>query len=194
MLTSITPLGERGRGHRWPVTAGWLIIGHVAGGLALGVALSTVGWTTRRAGIDPGESTATLLIGAVVLAAAAFDLSGHTILGRRQVDERWLGAYRGWVYGSGFGLQLGFGLVTVVNTALVAALLVAGALVPVSGALLLGCVYGLVRGIGATANGWVRSVADLRRLHRWLDGSEDRARWVGATVGVAAAVAGVAIT
>jgi hypothetical protein len=28
---------------------------------------------------------------------------------QRQVDERWLTTYRGWVYGAGFGFQLGAG-------------------------------------------------------------------------------------
>lgn len=30
----------------------------------------------------------------------------------RQVDEDWLARYRGWVYGAGFGTQLGLGVVT----------------------------------------------------------------------------------
>ena len=36
---------------------------------------------------------------------------------RRQVDERWLDEYRGWVYGAGYGAQLGLGVTTVVSSA-----------------------------------------------------------------------------
>ena len=50
----------------------------------------------------------------------AVDLSNRTVPGpRRQVDERWLDRYRGWVYGVGYGSQLGLGIVTVVIVAFV---------------------------------------------------------------------------
>jgi hypothetical protein len=35
---------------------------------------------------------------------------------RRQVDEMWLQAYRGWAYGAGFGAQLGSGVATTITT------------------------------------------------------------------------------
>ena len=34
---------------------------------------------------------------------------------RRQVDENWLATYRGWVYGAGFGAQLGVAFATIVT-------------------------------------------------------------------------------
>ncbi len=37
----------------------------------------------------------------------------------RQVNEDWLADFRGWVYGAGFGVQLGTGVVTIVTTAAV---------------------------------------------------------------------------
>ena len=46
-------------------------------------------------------------------------MTGRRLPGRRQVNEDWLVAYRSWVYGAGFGLQLGAAVATVVNTALV---------------------------------------------------------------------------
>ena len=193
MLTSITPLGERGRGQRWAVTSAWLMVGHLSGGLALGGLLALVGATSRATVGTPSEALSTVVIGVVVVIGAAFDLSGRQLPGRRQVDERWLTTYRGWVYGGGFGLQLGFGLVTVINTALVAAVLVAGVLVPAVDALILGLVYGAVRGFAATATGWVRSVADVHRLHRWLDLSERTARRGAASVGTLTAIAAVVI-
>ena len=47
---------------------------------------------------------------------------------RRQVNERWLDDYRGWVYGLGFGAQLGLGVTTVVTSAATYATLLACAL------------------------------------------------------------------
>ena len=38
---------------------------------------------------------------------------------RRQVNERWLDQFRLWVYGAGFGWQIGTGLATYVKTAAV---------------------------------------------------------------------------
>jgi hypothetical protein len=175
------------------VTSVWLMVGHLGGGLALGGLLAGVGTMIRFWVGTPGEAGATVLIGVVVLLAALFDMAGKRLPGRRQVDERWLTTYRGWVYGGGFGLQLGFGLVTVVNTALVAGVLVAGVVVPAVDALVLGVAYGAVRGVAATATGWVRSVGDLRRLHRWLDVSERPARWVAASIGAVSAVAAAMI-
>ena len=36
MLASITPLSERGRGHRYRSTAGWFVAGATVGGATLG--------------------------------------------------------------------------------------------------------------------------------------------------------------
>ena len=47
---------------------------------------------------------------------------------RRQVNERWLDQYRSWVYGSGFGWQIGNGLSTYITTAAVYLMVVLGAL------------------------------------------------------------------
>lgn len=177
MLTSITPLGERGRGNRWGHTAAWLVVGHVVGGALLGgsaAALAAGAAALGVAGVSGAASHDVVVatVAAVAAAAIVFDLAGGRVPGRRQVDERWLTTYRGWVYGLGFGVQLGFGLVTVVNTALVVALLVAVVLVaPVAG-VGLGALYGTVRGLAAVGSGRVRSVGDLHRLHRLLDRHE----------------------
>ena len=172
MLTSITPLGERGRGHRFWLTRTWLIIGHVVGGLALGAILALASIVVDATVGRPASTAALVAIAVATVAAVVGDLAGVVVPGRRQVDERWLTAYRGWVYGLGFGAQLGFGLVTVVNTLLLGAVLVAGVVLAPGEAVLLGGVYGLARGGGATANGRIRTVNDLHRLHRLLDRSE----------------------
>ena len=91
---------------------------------------------------------------------------------RRQVDDRWLARYRGWVYGVGFGFQLGLGVVTVVTTAAVylafAAAVLSGS--AAAGALI-GAAFGAVRWLSILPGGRVRRTADLVRmdgaLRRW---------------------------
>ena len=185
MLTSITPLGERGRGNRWRTTSAWLIFGHVVGGSALGLLLAGVGAILVLLGLELAPPTSTAIVSVVVLGSAVFDLTGRRIPGRRQVDERWLTKYRGWVYGLGFGVQLGLGFVTVVNTALFVAVCVAGVLFPATNSLLLGVVYGATRGLVASVNGRIRDTASLRRMHRRLDSLERPVRW-GASMALAA--------
>jgi hypothetical protein len=97
---------------------------------------------------------------------------------RRQVDERWLDHYRGWVYGAGYGAQLGLGVTTIVSSAatyvaLLAALLAGGA---PGGALILGC-YGAVRGVTPLAAARVRSQRELLDFHRALSRWRSSARW-----------------
>lgn len=172
MLTSITPLGERGRGNKFWLTRTWLVVGHVLGGLALGAVMAVVSLTFAAVLGRPPDTTVVAAIAIAAFLAVVGDIVGLTVPGRRQVDERWLTTYRGWVYGVGFGAQLGFGLVTVVNTLLFGAFLLSGALLPPLSALAVGGVYGLTRGVGATLNGRVRTVNDLRRLHQWIDERE----------------------
>ena len=110
MLTSISPLGERARGNRWWLTVWWLSVGAVLGGAALGVALGAAGWWVGGALSDGMRLV--VLAGACAV-AAAWDMSGRPMPGRRQVNEDWLVSYRSWVYGAGFGLQLGAAVATV---------------------------------------------------------------------------------
>ncbi|MEZ5247497.1 MAG: hypothetical protein R2707_20580 [Acidimicrobiales bacterium] len=192
MLTSITPLGERGRGNRFWLTRSWLILGHLVGGLLLGALLAAASAVVGALVGRPGDAVTLVIVAAATVVAGVGDLVGISVPGRRQVDERWLTSYRGWVYGFGFGAQLGFGLVTVVNTLLLGVVLLSGVLLPPVQTLVLGGVYGLTRGVGATLNGRVRTVNDLRRLHRRLDQSERAVRWTSlgavAIVAVGAAV------
>src|SRR5437870_4974157 len=143
MLASITPLGERGRGRRWGRTTTAYALASGLGGAVVGVVAGTAG-AAARAVVHP--ATAALLIAVVCGLAALLDLPGGPLPGpRRQVDERWLVKYRGWVYGAGFGLQLGLGVVTIVTTASVYAVVALAALTgsPIGGALV-GVVFGLV--------------------------------------------------
>ncbi len=113
----------------------------------------------------------------------------------RQVNERWLDAYRPWVYGSGFGFQIGCGLATYITTAavyltVVLAALTAGPAV----ALGVGVVFGLVRGLAVTLTRHVRTPDALLAFHQrfaallpWAD------RAVLATVLVAAVGLGLEV-
>src|SRR5438552_349493 len=128
MLGSITPLGERGRGRRWGLTVTAYSLGSVAGGATAGAVAGALGAALGAVGASgpalPWVAAATVLAGAAIdAAAAALDPPGRLPGPRRQVNEEWLGRYRGWVTGVGFGFQLGLGVATIVNTAAVYSLL-----------------------------------------------------------------------
>ena len=188
MLTSISPLGERARGNRWWLTLGWMTAGTVLGGAALGAPLGKLGQ------ILPGTADAEWRLVAMALAgmaAAAWDLTGRRFPVRRQVNEDWLSTFRPWVYGLGYGLQLGAAVPTVVNTALVPMLMLAALLTgDTTNGLAIGAVFGTVRGLAVTMSHRVRTPDDLRRLHRRLDGASDRVRLLGSLA--AALLAGAA--
>lgn len=190
MLSSITPLGERGRQSRWWITVCAFAFGATAAGALTGAAAGLLGEAVRL-----GSTSPRLRLG--LLAAAAL-LGGGLELGRglpgprRQVDERWLDRYRGWVYGVGYGAQLGVGISTVVTSAatylaLVAALLSAD---PGRGALIVG-LYGAIRGLTPLAGAHVRAPEQLFALHRRL--GRGRARIARAGVAAIAAIAILAL-
>ena len=119
MLGSITPLGERGRGARWEVTAAAFAAGAVAAGAAVGASLGAAGAALDAFAAVP-EPARLAALGAVIAAGLALEsgLAGVRLpAARRQVSEDWLVRYRPWVYGAGFGVQLGAGFLTVVNSA-----------------------------------------------------------------------------
>jgi len=174
MLSSIHPLGERNKGNRWWMTVAAHIVGSVIGGAAVGAALGLVGAVLR-----PVARPAALVI---ALAALAIDLGQpHMPLPRwrRQVDEQWLVAYRGWVYGLGYGVQLGAGLVTIVTAATVylvfALALFSGS---VGAGALIGGVFGLVRGATVLAGARIETVEQLRQFHRRMARAARPTRWV----------------
>jgi hypothetical protein len=146
MLASITPLGERGRRSNWALTTSMHVIGSVAGGAAVGALAGLLGWLTLS-GVSIHVRLAALA--AALALGLAWELARGTVPGpRRQVDERWLDRYRGWVYGLGYGAQLGTGLVTVVVSSTVYVVPVACLLTaePLSGCAI-GAVAGLLRGV-----------------------------------------------
>src|SRR5689334_8163984 len=145
MLASIHPLGERSRRQRWGLTATAYVVGTVAAAALVGATLGWVGSWLPPLGAGAALAAAILALVGVALDARIGGVSVPTI--HRQVDEQWLSRYRGWVYGGGFGFQLGLGVVTVVSSFTVylafgLALLSAS----VAGGLAVGAAFGLVRG------------------------------------------------
>jgi hypothetical protein len=190
MLASITPLGERGRRSTWGVTVGAFVIGAGGAGLAAGALLGFAGSLLVSA-LGPHARLA--LLAAVALVALALDASPLNVPGpRRQVNERWREQYRGWVWGGGYGAQLGVGITTVVLSAatylaLCAAFLAGGA---GRGALIVG-VFGLARGLQPLAAFRVRRPEQLVSFHARLRRRRSGAR--AAECGLLAAILALAL-
>jgi cytochrome c biogenesis protein CcdA len=169
MLASITPLGERGRRSRWGVTVTAFLFGATLAGAAEGALLGLAGSLLLGDGVGAHARLLVLTGGLVV--AVALELLLPAVPGpNRQVNERWLDEFRGWVYGLGFGAQLGLGITTVVtSTATYVAMFVAFlAADPVWGALVLG-VFGAIRGVTPLLAAGVRGPDQLRAFHRRLE-------------------------
>ena len=54
MLSTITPMGERGRGHRYRATAAWFVVGAVLGGPPSGGSMAACAVRSGRADSIPG--------------------------------------------------------------------------------------------------------------------------------------------
>jgi hypothetical protein len=190
MLASITPLGERGRHSHWPVTVSAFIAGATGSGALAGALAGGVGsLALNRLGLDARLA----VLAVATLVAIALDAVTRVPGPRRQVDERWLHEFRGWVYGVGYGAQLGVGVATVVSSAatyvaLVAALLVAD---PGRGAVVMGG-YGLIRGLAVLGSAGVRRPDQLITLHAWLERRRATAS-IGGVALLTAIFAGAAI-
>ena len=203
MLSSLNPVAERARGNRFWVTACWYVVGAAAGGLALGAACAVGAAAVGRAGFSPSvlwTAAAALAVGGVV--------SDTGVLGRslpvhpRQLDERWLLRYRRWLYAVGYGVQIGAGFATYIMSA---AIYLTAALAVLSGswrgAMLVGAVFGTVRGLTILTSAVTRTPDMMRSMHRrlvsWERGSlalavaaqAGAAVWAAALVGRAAVAA-----
>ena len=173
MLATVTPLAEQGRGHRYRRTAAWFIAGGTLGGATLGLLMAGLALGVRAA----SPSTVALAIVACVVAivAAASDrrLGGfHLPFHSRQVNEQWLDQFRPWVYGAGFGWQIGVGLATYIKTAALYLMIVLAALTasPAT-ALAIGTLFGLVRGLAVLLGRGITSPTALAAFHRRFTGA-----------------------
>jgi MFS family permease len=168
MLSSITPLAEHGRGHRYRTTACWFVLGAVVGGALLGLVTALLSAGIGAAGLS-STTLAAFALAAGLLAAASdaprigFRLPVH----HRQVNERWLDQFRPWVYGAGFGWQIGTGVTTYIKTS---AVYLTIALAALTGeprvAVGVGALFGLVRGLGVFLGRGITTPAALADFHR----------------------------
>ncbi len=192
MLSTITPMAERARGHRYGVTATWFVVGAALGGATLGLGAGLLAAGTSALDLS---TTGALGIAAVLAAAAALVDAGtfgrRPPFFRRQVDDAWLARYRAWVYGGGFGWQIGVGLATYIMTAGVV-LTVALAVLTGSpaAAFAIALAFGIARGLVVLLGARLRSPQALGALHARLDALEAPVRW--ALVGLQAGVGAIA--
>jgi hypothetical protein len=169
MLSSITPLGERGRGNRWGTTVAFFVCGSTLGGAALGAILGLVGEGLGRVVPAGGRLAAVAALAAAALVVDALRRPRLLPSWRRQVDERWMDEYRAWVYGVGWGAQLGAGVLTIVSSAgtyLVVAL--AALLGSLPAGIALGATFGLTRGLTLLTARSLTTPASLRSFHQRL--------------------------
>ncbi len=168
MLSSITPLAEHGRGHRYRSTVTWFILGALLGGSALGGLAALFAFGVGALG--PSQTTVFALgaVAAVIALVSDLGVFGLSLpIHHRQVNERWLDQFRSWVYGIGFGFQIGMGLATYIMTAALYLLLVIAALSgSVAVAVSLGAVFGLVRGLAVLLGRSITNPETLRSFHR----------------------------
>jgi MFS family permease len=191
MLSSIHPLGERARGNRWGRTAAFYMAGAVVGGAVVGTIAGGLG-----ALLLPRLSDGLVvgLVTGLAIAAALLDaLHLRVPSPERQVNESWLSRYRSWVYGTGFGFQLGTGVMTFVETAAIYLLWVLAAL---TGSILVGAAigawFGLVRGAALLTVRRVTDPAGLRDYFRRMARLEPVAGRVAITSALLAAAVALA--
>ena len=167
LQAQIHPLGESSRGNIWGVTITAFTIGSMAAGAALCALFAWLGML-----LVPGMSTTTALTITAVLAVVAgvLDLSPvKPLTPRRQVNQDWIGRYRGWVYGLGFGVQLGVGFAVFVMSWGYYAMLGAAFLSrSILAGVLMGAIFGLGRGLLLYPSRWITSPDKLFRFHRKL--------------------------
>jgi hypothetical protein len=202
MLSTITPIGERGRDNRYASTATWYVIGATLGGLTIGalVALPALAPIPTR--------VAALLVAVAALIAMCSDgrVFGRSLpIHHRQVNERWLDHYRGWVYGIGFGWQIGTGVATYIMSAATYLLLVVPALLSPWLALVAWITFGCTRGLTVLVTRDIRTPTQLAALHVRINDSSTAIRNVlvvaegvlltcaAVTLGATAGVIGAAV-
>ena len=165
LQAQIHPLGEGSRGNQWGVTILFFTIGSVTAGMTLGAIFGLAG---SAVGADWTDGARLGLAAIVAVVAGALDLAMvRPWTPRRQVNENWIGRYRGWVYGAAFGIQLGLGFAVFVMSWGYYAMLLASFLThsPLEGAFI-GAVFGLGRGMLLYLSRRITTPEALRSFHR----------------------------
>jgi hypothetical protein len=192
MLSSLNPVSERSRGHRFWVTASWYLAGSTVGGALLGLPLAGAAGAYGALAVPGAVSWGVVIVTAALAVASDVRLGGRSLpVHPRQVDERWLTTYRRWIYAGGYGVQIGAGFATYIMTAAVYVLAVLAVVTgePATafvGALLFGAVRGCAIGVAALA----REPDALRRLLARVERAEPVSALL--TAAVCAAVGAVA--
>ena len=192
MLSTITPLAEQSRGHRFRSTAAWFIVGSIVGGATLGLGCALLAAVVGLLGPSASVVLALAAVAALITSCSDLEVFGVQLpIHPRQVNEVWLGKYRSWVYGSGFGWQIGAGFVTYIMTAAVYLTVALAALTaePLT-ALAVGVLFGTVRGLAILLAAGITSTEKLTSFHRRFDAFAEPVR--RALIGVQLAVAVVA--
>jgi hypothetical protein len=183
MLSTLNPVSEQARGHRFWTTACWYVVGAVVGGAALGLGSAVLAVAFGRLDAPASVAWSVALAGSLVAVVSDARVGGWSLpLHPRQVDERWVDRYRRWLYASGYGVQIGTGFATYVMTAGVylVALLAALTGSPAQ-AFAGGVAFGLVRGLCIVVAAGARSPESLAAVIRRVDS------WAGVSALVAAA-------
>ncbi|MGY6500671.1 MAG: hypothetical protein ACXIVQ_07275 [Acidimicrobiales bacterium] len=164
MLTSIAPLGERSRGHRWSITMVQFIAAATVGGALTGLVAGSLGHLVLD-GAGDGRAWLVLVAASIAFVVDATPARQHLRWPHRQVDEGWFGRYRRWIYATGFGFQLGLGFATVVPAALIVlvAVLAVATADPLAG-VAIGATFGAVRGLSLLVVGRAVDPPTLRRV------------------------------
>jgi hypothetical protein len=168
MLSQLNPVSERARGQRYAVTATWFVVGALAGGATLGSAMLALAFAVEALGVEVAVAAgATAVIALLGAASDAHVLPWSPPFNRRQVNEDWLPRYRGWLYGVGFGWQIGTGVATYIMTAAVFVMIAVGALTgsPIV-AFTVAIVFALARGLVVSATARFTSFDALATFHR----------------------------
>lgn len=180
MLSSITPLGQRGRGMSWTRTVVSFWVGALLAGAVVFGLLGVIGEFLGVGRLNPWYTVV------VLLAAGVLDLRGVKPPGlHRQVDEDWLGRYRDWVVGLGFGAQLGAGFATIIPSFGTWALFLIAMGTGFPMAAYVGLAFGAGRSLLLFTTRSVRSTSSLAEVMRRFTSAEGLARNV-AVAGYAA--------
>lgn len=191
MLSSLTPLSETGRGNRYWATFAWFLLGAVFGGATLGGVAALGAWIVSITGLSTSARAGLVLVAALVTVASDLGVGGLRLPAHpRQVERTWLDRYRSWIYGLGFGWQLGVGVATYVMSSSVYLMVIAAAATG-EPLLALGIVtmFGLIRGLAILPAAKVKTPADLGALHLVVE----RLRPASRTVAVVAQIGVMAI-
>jgi hypothetical protein len=171
MLSSITPMGERARRYSYGGTAAWFVVGAALGGATLGLGAAALAAVVGTLDLAPATALGIAAVLAVLTAVSDAQVGGLRLPGhRRQVNEVWLDRYRSWVYGGGFGWQIGVGLATFIVTAAVYLTIALAALTGSPPTAFLLCTgFGLARGLAVLLSRTATSAERMQALHRRFD-------------------------